>query len=44
MMTGSPIQQELDEIKKGIVYIEWFLVAILFLGLIWFFAWLWWIE
>lgn len=39
MTTDSGIQQELAEIRKGMVHIEWFLVALLCLGLVWFFAW-----
>lgn len=34
------IERELAEIRQGIEYVEWFIVALLFLGLIWFFAWL----
>jgi len=40
MTSGSPIEKELDEIKRGIVDIQWFLLALIVLGVVWFTAWL----
>jgi predicted negative regulator of RcsB-dependent stress response len=43
MTADSGIQQELEEIREGLVYVEWFLVALFCLGLVWFFAWSAWV-
>ena len=43
MTSDSGIQQELAEIKKSMEHIEWFLVALLCLGLVWYFAWILWV-